>query len=141
MDLITFYPQLFSVEPAELERNRQTRDILKRFHTGRVNPQQSKPTGDLMVWVHIGSKESGNCVQITVSSGKRIQDILTPNICCANEKHRSEANAIFRNFASIFSVSLEIEFCQPIGPGGFATKSTLFVANKGSIATVRPRFL
>jgi len=30
-------------------------------------PQPSKPSGDLKIWIYLGSKDSENCVNVTVS--------------------------------------------------------------------------
>lgn len=61
------FPGLYGVDTEELTRDKRIREVLQRLHAGHVHPQQAKPTGDLRVWVHISSKDSGKCVHVTVS--------------------------------------------------------------------------
>lgn len=61
------FPRLYEVNAEEMARDKRIREVLQRLQKGGVHPQQSKPTGDLRVWIHIGSKDSGQCVNVTVS--------------------------------------------------------------------------
>jgi hypothetical protein len=42
-------------------------EVLERYHSANSSTPQNKPSGDLKVWVHLESKESSNCVNVTVS--------------------------------------------------------------------------
>lgn len=67
-DLILLYPKLFYVEDDELKRECRILEALKLYNLSNGNvPQPSKPSGDLKIWIYLGSKDSENCVNVTVS--------------------------------------------------------------------------
>lgn len=67
-DLILLYPKLFYVENDEIEREDRILEALKLYNLSNGNvPQPSKPSGDLKIWIYLGSKDSENCVNVTVS--------------------------------------------------------------------------
>lgn len=67
-DLILLYPKLFDVKDDELKREDRFLEAIKDFNLYSGNaPQPSKPSGDLLFWIYLGSKYSENCVSVTVS--------------------------------------------------------------------------
>jgi len=67
-DLILLYPKLFYVEEDEIKREDRILEALKQYNLSNGNvPQPSKPSGDLKVWIYLGSKDNENCVNVTVS--------------------------------------------------------------------------
>jgi hypothetical protein len=42
-------------------------EVLERYHSANSTTPQSKPSGDLKIWVHLKHRDSTNCVNITVS--------------------------------------------------------------------------
>lgn len=72
-DLILLYPKLFYVEEEEIKREYRISEALKQYNLSNGNvPQSSKPSGDLKIWIYLGSKDSENCVNITVRFFKNI---------------------------------------------------------------------
>lgn len=70
-DLISLYPRLFHVEEEEMAREREMMQVLERYHNSAVvTPQVNKPSGDLKVWIYLGSKESNNCVNVELDPNK-----------------------------------------------------------------------
>ncbi|XP_075229129.1 rhoGAP_ARAP and RA_ARAPs domain-containing protein RhoGAP15B [Lycorma delicatula] len=67
-ELIALYPKLFMVDHEEIARERRMQEVLEKFHnsTTQQHPQMAPPAGDLRIWIHVGVKDSSNCVQITV---------------------------------------------------------------------------
>lgn len=52
----------------ELKREDRFLEAIKDFNLSSGNaPQPSKPSGDLLFWIYLGSKYSENCVSVTVS--------------------------------------------------------------------------
>lgn len=68
-ELIALYPKLFMVDNEEIAREQRMQEVLEQFHnsTSQQHPQMAPPAGDLRVWIHVGTKDSSNCVQISVS--------------------------------------------------------------------------
>lgn len=79
-ELIALYPKLFMVDDEELSRERRMQEVLERYHnsSSQQQPQVMAPAGDLRIWIHIGSKDSTNCVQVTVNPLR-----LSGDICAA----------------------------------------------------------
>lgn len=51
-----------------MKREYRILEALKQYNLSNGNiPQPSKPSGDLKVWIYLGSKDSENCVNVTVS--------------------------------------------------------------------------
>ncbi|KAI5701624.1 hypothetical protein M8J75_011445 [Diaphorina citri] len=71
-DLISLYPMLFHVEEEEMAREREMMNVLERHHNStNITPQvNNKPSGDLKVWIYIGSKDSNNCVNVDLDPNK-----------------------------------------------------------------------
>ncbi|VVC36622.1 Hypothetical protein CINCED_3A004536 [Cinara cedri] len=70
-DLIILYPQLFYVEDDEIKREDRILEALIQYNLSNGNvPQPSKPSGDLKIWIYLGSKDSENCVNVTLSPNK-----------------------------------------------------------------------
>ncbi|XP_050440642.1 arf-GAP with Rho-GAP domain, ANK repeat and PH domain-containing protein 2 [Adelges cooleyi] len=70
-DLIMLYPKLFLVEDDEIKREDRILEALKNYHLASGNIiKSSKPSGDLKIWIYLGSKDSGNCVNVTLSPSK-----------------------------------------------------------------------
>lgn len=66
-DLILLYPKLFYVEDEEIKREDRIIEALKQYNLSSGNvPQPSKPSGDLKIWIYLGSKDNENCVNVTV---------------------------------------------------------------------------
>lgn len=112
-DLISMYPKLFLVDGEELAREQRMQEVLERYHNSRQIPQTQKPSGDIKVWVHITSKESGNCVGVTVSSAKK--NILSTHIMIIVFIDPYTINQIFHSVCGLFMISLQnyysISFC------------------------------
>ncbi|KAL1130714.1 hypothetical protein AAG570_011955 [Ranatra chinensis] len=64
-DLIQLYKSVFLVDGEEMAREERIREVLERFHKTPPAALQ-RPSGDLKIWIYIGSKESGECVNISV---------------------------------------------------------------------------
>ncbi|XP_039287667.1 uncharacterized protein LOC111058843 [Nilaparvata lugens] len=79
-ELVQLYPQLFMVDEEEIARERRMAEVLERYHqsSSQQQPQVMAPAGDLRIWIHIGSKDSTNCVQVTVNPLR-----LSGDICAA----------------------------------------------------------
>ncbi|KAJ1523578.1 hypothetical protein ONE63_001425 [Megalurothrips usitatus] len=77
VDLVSMYPRLYEINAEELSRDKRIREVLQRLQAGKVHPQQAKPTGDLRVWVHIGSKDSGKVVHVTVGPQKSCSEVCS----------------------------------------------------------------
>lgn len=77
VDLVSLFPRLYGVDAEELSRDKRIREVLQRLHAGKVHPQQAKPTGDLRVWIHIGSKDSGKVVHVTVGPQKTCHEVCS----------------------------------------------------------------
>lgn len=77
VDLVSMFPRLYEVDAEELSRDKRIREVLQRLHAGRVHPQQAKPTGDLRIWIHIGSKDSGKVVNVTVGPQKSCHEVCS----------------------------------------------------------------
>ncbi|KAK3909307.1 Arf-GAP with Rho-GAP domain, ANK repeat and PH domain-containing protein 2 [Frankliniella fusca] len=77
VDLVYLFPRLYVVDAEELSRDKRIREVLQRLHAGKVHPQQAKPTGDLRVWIHIGSKDSGKVVHVTVGPQKSCHEVCS----------------------------------------------------------------
>lgn len=60
------YPKLFYVEDDEINRENRILEALKQLSNSNV-PQPLKPSGDLKIWIYLGSKDSENCVNVSVS--------------------------------------------------------------------------
>jgi len=59
---------LFYVEEDEIKREDRILEALIHYNLSNGNtPQPSKPSGDLKIWIYLGSKDSENCVNVTVS--------------------------------------------------------------------------
>lgn len=72
------YPKLFHVEDDEIKREDRILEALKQFNLSNGNiPQTSKPSGDLKIWIYLGSKDSDNCVNVTVSFYFSFLNIIT----------------------------------------------------------------
>ncbi|XP_026806441.1 arf-GAP with Rho-GAP domain, ANK repeat and PH domain-containing protein 2 [Rhopalosiphum maidis] len=70
-DLILLYPKLFYVEEDEIKREDRIMEALIQYNLSNGNvPQPSKPSGDLKIWIYLGSKDSENCVNVTLSPSK-----------------------------------------------------------------------
>lgn len=77
VDLVSMFPRLYEVNAEEMARDKRIREVLQRLQKGGVHPQQAKPTGDLRVWIHIGSKDSGQCVNVTVGPQKLCHEVCS----------------------------------------------------------------
>lgn len=57
------------VDHEEIARERRMQEVLEKYHnsSSQQHPQMAPPAGDLRIWIHVGTKDSSNCVQITVS--------------------------------------------------------------------------
>jgi len=67
-DLILLYPKLFYVEDEEIKREDRIIKALKQYNLSSGNClQPTKPSGDLKIWIYLCSKDSENCVNVTVS--------------------------------------------------------------------------
>uniref|UniRef100_A0A1B6MF42 Arf-GAP with Rho-GAP domain, ANK repeat and PH domain-containing protein 2 n=1 Tax=Graphocephala atropunctata TaxID=36148 RepID=A0A1B6MF42_9HEMI len=74
-DLISLYPRLFHVGGAELAREQRIQEVLERYHNSvQQTPQTTKPSGDIKVWVYIGSRDS-DCVSVTVGPQREALDV------------------------------------------------------------------
>ncbi|XP_015364113.1 PREDICTED: arf-GAP with Rho-GAP domain, ANK repeat and PH domain-containing protein 2 [Diuraphis noxia] len=70
-DLILLYPKLFYVEEDEIKREDRILEALIQYNLSNGNAlQPSKPSGDLKIWIYLGSKDSENCVSVTLSPSK-----------------------------------------------------------------------
>ncbi|XP_050548624.1 arf-GAP with Rho-GAP domain, ANK repeat and PH domain-containing protein 2 [Daktulosphaira vitifoliae] len=70
-DLILLYPKLFHVEDDEIKREDRILEALKYYHLASGNTiKPSKPSGDLKIWIYLGSKDGGNCVNVTLNPSK-----------------------------------------------------------------------
>jgi len=59
---------LFYVEEDEIKREDRILEALIQYNLSNGNAlQPSKPSGDLKIWIYLGSKDSENCVNVTVS--------------------------------------------------------------------------
>lgn len=59
---------MFYVEEDEIKREDRILEALIHYNLSNGNaPQPSKPSGDLKIWIYLGSKDSENCVNVTVS--------------------------------------------------------------------------
>lgn len=59
---------MFYVEEDEIKREDRILEALIQYNLSNGNaPQPSKPSGDLKIWIYLGSKDSENCVNVTVS--------------------------------------------------------------------------
>lgn len=66
-DLILLYPRLFLVDGAEMAREQRIQEVLERYHNSvQQTPHTTKPSGDIKVWIYIGSRDS-DCVSVSVS--------------------------------------------------------------------------
>lgn len=66
-DLILLYPEVFSVEEAEMEREDRIMEALIQYNLSNGKATQSlKPSGDLIIWIYKGSKDNDS-VSVTVS--------------------------------------------------------------------------
>lgn len=67
-NLILLYPKLFYVEDDEIKREDRIMKALKLYSLSSGNCLQPiKPSGDLKIWIYLGSKDSENCVNVAVS--------------------------------------------------------------------------
>uniref|UniRef100_A0A1B6IHX6 Arf-GAP with Rho-GAP domain, ANK repeat and PH domain-containing protein 2 n=1 Tax=Homalodisca liturata TaxID=320908 RepID=A0A1B6IHX6_9HEMI len=74
-DLISLYPRLFHVDGAELAREQRIQEVLERYHNSvQQTPHTTKPSGDIKVWVYIGSRDS-DCVSVTVNPQREALDV------------------------------------------------------------------
>ncbi|GLH01058.1 GTPase-activating protein CdGAPr [Gryllus bimaculatus] len=69
-DLITYHVQLFEVNDEELNREKLMQEVLERINSSSTSLPQSKPSGELHVWVYLNNRDSGNCVHITAGPQK-----------------------------------------------------------------------
>ncbi|XP_069692438.1 arf-GAP with Rho-GAP domain, ANK repeat and PH domain-containing protein 1 [Periplaneta americana] len=69
-DLILLYSEIFEVDAAELSRDKRMQEVLERYHSANSTNPQSKPSGDLKIWIHIKNRDSTNCVNVTVGPQK-----------------------------------------------------------------------
>lgn len=75
-DLISLYPRLFLVDSEELAREQRMQEVLEKYHNScQQPPQPQKPSGDIKVWIHINSKDSGTCVSVTVGPQREAGDV------------------------------------------------------------------
>lgn len=75
-DLISLYPRLFLVDSEELAREQRMQEVLERYHgSSQQPPQPQKPSGDIKVWIHINSKDSGTCVSVTIGPQREAGDV------------------------------------------------------------------
>lgn len=64
---------MFYVEDDEIKREDRILEALIQYNLSNGNiPQPSKPSGDLKIWIYLGTKDSENCVNVTVSFFKII---------------------------------------------------------------------
>ncbi|XP_067012287.2 arf-GAP with Rho-GAP domain, ANK repeat and PH domain-containing protein 1 [Anabrus simplex] len=75
-DLILLHPQLFEVDAEERNREKRMQEVLERYHASNNTPQ-NKPSGELHVWVYLESRDSGNCVNITIGPHKSAGEVCT----------------------------------------------------------------
>ncbi|KAJ9579856.1 hypothetical protein L9F63_004458, partial [Diploptera punctata] len=64
-DLILLYSKIFEVDAAEMQREKQMQEVLERYHAANTTVPQSKPSGDLKIWIHLVNRNSNNCVNVT----------------------------------------------------------------------------
>lgn len=69
-ELITHHVQLFEVDSEELKREKQMAEVLERINLSITNQPQGKQSGELLVWIYLVNRDSGNCVHITVGPQK-----------------------------------------------------------------------
>lgn len=56
------------MEDEEIKREDRILEALIQYNLSNGNvPQPSKPSGDLKIWIYLGSKDSEHCVNVTVS--------------------------------------------------------------------------
>lgn len=56
------------MEDDEIKREDRILEALIQYNLSNGNiPQPSKPSGDLKIWIYLGSKDSEHCVNVTVS--------------------------------------------------------------------------
>lgn len=66
------------MEDDEIKREDRILEALKNYHLASGNIiKSSKPSGDLKIWIYLGSKDSGNCVNVTVRNFKTYLNIFT----------------------------------------------------------------
>lgn len=59
---------MFHIEEDEIKREDRIIEALKQYNLASGNvPQPTKPSGDLRIWIYLGSKDSDKCVNVTVS--------------------------------------------------------------------------
>nr|CAD7256464.1 unnamed protein product [Timema shepardi] len=73
--LISMYPSLFDVDTEELIREKKMLEVLERYHASNTSVPHNKPSGDLKVWIYIDSKDSGNCVNVTIHPQRQAGEV------------------------------------------------------------------
>jgi len=73
-DLITNYPWLFNVDNVEVEKEKRMIEVLEKINF--PTPTSMKRSGDIRMWVYVGSRSSGACVSLVLHPSLTVGEAL-----------------------------------------------------------------
>ncbi|KAK6629209.1 hypothetical protein RUM43_003026 [Polyplax serrata] len=75
-DLICYYPEIFEVEQAEVEREMKILQMLESYHVNSSSGLNKKPSGELKIWVFLySSSNTDNCINVSVNPQKTAEEV------------------------------------------------------------------